>query len=51
MDSKALLNDGHMLRQQMADIKHQLNAYLAKAKKKASAESMNLRCLSLGEAT
>ena len=51
MDSKALLNDGHMLRQQMADIKHQLNAYLAKAKKKASAESMNLRCFSLGEAT
>jgi hypothetical protein len=28
-----------------------LNAYLAKAKKKASPDSMNLRCLSLGEAT
>jgi hypothetical protein len=51
MDSKALLNDSQMLRQQMAAIKHELNAYLAKAKKKASADSMNLRCLSPGEAT
>jgi hypothetical protein len=51
MDSKALLNDGHMLRQQMADIKHELNAFLAKAKNKASTASMNLHCLSPGEAT
>jgi hypothetical protein len=51
MDSQALLNDGHTLRQQMADIKRELNACLAKAKKKGSADSMNLRCLSPGEAT
>jgi hypothetical protein len=51
IDSKALLNDGHILRQQMADIKHELNAYLAKAKKKGSPDSMNLRYLSPVEAT